>query len=297
MNATAAALTFELVPFHGARILAARRADETDAGAVYVPMKRFCGELGLGWDGARRRIQRDSILREGAVMMTVPSEGGDQAQQTLPLNLIPGFLFGLDESRYAPELRERVQIWRRDCYAALFRHFFGRPPEGEGTAVMPAPSGPVAARIGAIRQAAEIADQLRREPVGPVRTFLGDALQEICAAIGMACPLIPLDPDVEPSPAERIDALLAGLATLDARGVRFNHLGRTRGEPRRIALNLPQLARLFAQHDIDVAVDDALRAALRTGTRHWRCRLETIPSRLSRRRRPTLCHVLVRSDG
>jgi hypothetical protein len=290
------ALTFELVPFHGAQILAARRDDD----AVFVPMKRFCGALGLKWDGARRRIQRDSILREGAVIMTVPSEGGDQAQQTLPLDLIPGFLFGLDASRYAPELRERVGIWRRDCYAALFRHFFARQPgpgagEFGGAAVMPAPSAPAAARIASIRQAAEIAEQLQRTPVGPVRTFLADGLREICDAIGMACPLIPLLPDIEATPAERIDALLAGLETLGARGVRYNHLGDRAGG--RIALNLLQLGRLFAKHDIDVAVDDSLRDALRTGTRRWTCRLETVPSRLSLTRRPTLCHVLERSAG
>lgn len=286
----AAELTFELVPFHGAQILAARRDDDT----VFVPMKRFCGTLGLKWDGARRRIQRDEILREGAVIMTVPSEGGDQPQQTLPLDLIPGFLFGLDAGRYAPELRERVTIWRRECHAVLFRHFFGRAPEAEGAAMMPAPSGAATARIAAIRQAAEIAEQLQRTPVGPVRTFLADGLREICDAIGMACPPIALLPDIEPTPAERIEALLAGLATLEQRGVRYNHLG---GGNRRIALNLPRLARLFARHDIDVAVDDRLRDALRTGTRHWTCRLQTVPSRLSLRRRPTLCHVLERRAG
>lgn len=288
MLAATADIRFELVPFRGAEILAARRDD-----AVYVPMKRFCSALGLKWDGARRRIQRDQVLREGAVMMTVPSEGGDQLQHTLPLRLIPGFLFGLDANRYAPELRERVTLWRYECYDALFRHFFAAPEPAEGAAIMPAPSGPVAARINAIHQAASIADQLRREPTGPVRKFLMDALQEVCTAVGMVTPGIPLEPDIEATPAERIDALLAGLATLKARGVRFNHLG---NDPRgRVALNLPQLTALFRRHDIDVAIDDRLRDALRVGCLHWHCALQMIDSRLSLTRRPTLCHVLERS--
>lgn len=281
-------LTFDQVPFEGTVILAGRQGDE-----IFVPMKSFCGALGLPWDGARRRIQRDEVLRDGAVIMTVPSAGGDQLQTILPADLIPGFLLGAESSRYAPELRDRIRTYRRTCYAVLSRHFFG-PAAAEPApvpAVLPAPA-PHSHR--AVTNAVDLVARLRTEVPGPVRTFYLQLLDHTCSSLGIETPLVPIDAPAGPSPTALIDALLVGLRTLDGRRVRYNHFGADANG--RIALNLPQLARLFARHDIDVSIDDALRAALASGDRRYRTVLRSVESRI-RLGRAVQCHVLERAIG
>lgn len=267
---------FQLVPFEGAEILAAR-VDDT----VFVPMKRFCGTVGLPWDGARRRIERDEVLREGAVMMTVPSAGGAQLQQTLPLELIPGFLMGADASRYAPELRDRVRTFRRTCYRVLHDHFFSTAGRLQTDIV--AADGP--ARADALR----LVDAIRDEHRPAVRDFLHALLADACNRLAIPTPSIEAIGG-RPLPAiDLLSDLLAGLRTLDARGVRFNHLGG--GLRGTIALNLPELARQFARADIDVAIDDAMRAAIRRGSARYRASLATVRSAIARRR-SVHCHLL-----
>ena len=70
--------------------------------------------------------------------------------------------------------------------------------------------------------------------------------------------------------------------------MRWNHAAG--GARERLGVNLPEIARLFARHDIDVAVDDAVRAALATSTARWRITVQTIRSAVTRR--PVHCHVL-----
>jgi hypothetical protein len=90
---------------------------------VYVPLPPIVAALGLDWPGQRRRILRDDVLREGMVMMTIPSAGGPQRVNCLPLDLLPGFLFGIDAGRVKPELQEKIRRYRRECFAVLWAAF------------------------------------------------------------------------------------------------------------------------------------------------------------------------------
>lgn len=282
-----AILAFEHIPYEGTEILAARHED-----TVFVPMKAFCGSIGLPWDGARRRIDRDEVLKDGAVMMTVPSAGGPQLQQTLPLDLIPGFLFGADSNRYPPELRERVRTFRRTCYRVLADHF-RMAPAGPAALVPAAPSTAPSAAAG-VANCLSLVDRLRTLPPGSVRASCNELLDITCRELGIATPIVPIDAQPRPTDGDRIAALLAGLATLEARRVAFNHFGPGAGG--RYALNLIDIARLFARHDIDVRVDDALRAAILAGDRRYRGDLRPVASKL-KCGKAVLCHVLERAIG
>lgn len=287
-----AVITFDRVPFEGTDILAGRQGD-----VIFVPMKSFCSSIGLPWEGMRKRIERDEVLRKGRVIMTVPSAGGGQRQMTLPLNLIPGFLLGAEASRYAPELQERVRTFRARCYDVLANHFFGPGAQAMTPVpdVLPAPAPPPRDQR-AIANAVEIVERLRTEAPGPVRTFYQQLLEQTCANLGLDAPLVPTDPTRAPSPTRVIDALLVGLRTLDGRKVPYNHLGEDAHG--RIALNLPELARLFAKHDIDVPIDDPLRAALDAGDHRYRTVLRSIESKIRHwRDRTVQCHVLERATG
>lgn len=111
------------VDFQGDTIWAAKRADE-----VLIAVKPICVSLAIDWAGQLQRIKRDTILSEGMCMIHIPSPSGTQETMCLPLNLIPGFLFGIDDSRIKDEtIRQRVLSYKRECYAVLYDYFFSKP--------------------------------------------------------------------------------------------------------------------------------------------------------------------------
>ena len=111
------------VAFYGDEVLAVRAGD----GTVFVPVRPICELLGLNFDGQRRRINRDPVLAGevmSVVVTTTDIEVGSRRPRTsemvaLPLDFLPGFLFGINASRVKPELRERVIRYQRECYKVL----------------------------------------------------------------------------------------------------------------------------------------------------------------------------------
>ena len=96
-----------------------------DGETVFVAVKPICDGLGIDPKKQRERIQRDPVLSEGGAMMALPSAGGPQETFCLRLDLLQGWLFGIDAARVAPEARDRVLAYKRECCAVLFRHFYG----------------------------------------------------------------------------------------------------------------------------------------------------------------------------
>lgn len=95
-------------------------------GMVVVALKPIVEGIGLDWSGQLRRIKHDPILSEGMVMMSIPfGRGGPQEQVCLRLDLIHGWLFTIEIGRIKNELRERVLLYKRECYDVLFKHFSG----------------------------------------------------------------------------------------------------------------------------------------------------------------------------
>jgi hypothetical protein len=236
-----------MVPFQGAAILAARCGD-----AVRVPMKRFCETIGLPWDAQRQRIQRDEVLRQGASMMLAPSDRGLQEQLTLPLDLIPGFLFGAEAKRYAPELRERVRLFRAECFRVLHDHFFGSPPS-------PAPARTVdlIGSAAAARESFRLIAALKRERNPRIRRTYHAMLSRICDAQEVDVPPIDAIGADAIAPAELIGPFFRGLETLTMMGVVWNHSAR----PGEIAIDLAEILGHFQRLGISMpAIDEMARA-------------------------------------
>lgn len=109
------------VEFHGDTLLAVQRGD-----AVFVAITPICKALGVDAKKQRERIQRDIVLGEGGAVMAFPSPGGTQDTFCLRLDMLNGWLFGIDDSRVATaDIREKVLAYKRECYAVLARHFLG----------------------------------------------------------------------------------------------------------------------------------------------------------------------------
>lgn len=93
---------------------------------VLVAVKPIAVAMGLNWSGQEQRLKRDPVLREGICMMHIPSAKGGQRTLSLRLDLLNGWLFKIDSGRIQDaRIRERVQIYQRECYQVLHSHFTG----------------------------------------------------------------------------------------------------------------------------------------------------------------------------
>lgn len=94
---------------------------------IYVPIRPLCAYLGLSWTGQRERIMRDDVLadvvRGVRVTRTPGTGGGTQEVLCLPLDYLPGWLFGINAARVKPDLKERIVLYKRECYRRLWETF------------------------------------------------------------------------------------------------------------------------------------------------------------------------------
>lgn len=97
---------------------------------VYVPVRQLCHHLGIDWASQYQRMKRDDVLAEdmtSVVVITtlVPEQRYKQryAVICLPLEDVPGWLFGISPSRVKPEFQEKIRRYRRKCYQVLWQAF------------------------------------------------------------------------------------------------------------------------------------------------------------------------------
>lgn len=156
-------------------------AVERDDG-VFVALKPISDTLGLKWSGQHDRINRDPILSEGIRVIGMPSIGGTQETTCLRLEMVNGWLFGIDESRVKDEeTRQRVLAYKRECYGVLFKHFYGR------SAAAPAADLP---HVIATEDARKESVRTRRQLVSEARQSYGThSARQLWAYLGL--PMVP----------------------------------------------------------------------------------------------------------
>ncbi|HLY31035.1 MAG TPA: phage antirepressor N-terminal domain-containing protein [Ktedonobacterales bacterium] len=90
-------------------------------GIPYVALRTFTDYLGLDWSAQRQRTERDEVLVEEVKPIIMTGADGRQREMLgLPLEYLPGWLFGISPSRVRPELREKVTRYRRSCFKVLW---------------------------------------------------------------------------------------------------------------------------------------------------------------------------------
>lgn len=234
------------VDFHGDVLFAA----EQD-GDIFVAIKPICEALGLSWGSQYNRVTKDTILSEGIFVTKIPSPGGVQETTLLRLDLMNGFLFGIDEDRVAPEAREKVLRYKRECYRVLYQHFSG---QSKGTA------GPAPDITRTTLRAMKLIGQIRQERDREVRAMLHKSLTDEMASIGRTdVPALENLGRETPPPPDILRQFWRAYNRMHAAGARVNHSA----SPGLIALNLNELREHMATHGPDVQIDSAMRAALR----------------------------------
>lgn len=146
------------IEFYGDEITGALIYIEGDP-RIYVPLRPLCTQLGLAWSGQFERIQRDEVLSSVLrfVRMTrTNTPGGAPNILCIPLEFLPGWLFGIDANRIKKsELKEKVILYRRECYQRLwdaFKHDILRAPEPEPTAIQPTSGAALAYELATVVQ-------------------------------------------------------------------------------------------------------------------------------------------------
>jgi P22_AR N-terminal domain len=141
----------EIVMFHGRPIVAVR----LDDGRIVVTLQSLCEGMGLNTQAQVRRIERTEALTGEVAYPWFETTYGPQEQAALVLDVLPGWLMGVDTRRIKGETHDTILAYQREAYAVLYQHFATHALALPAPASTLAPADPQ--RAG---QVAEIAAQL-----------------------------------------------------------------------------------------------------------------------------------------
>lgn len=108
-------LTLKTVDFHNQTLITLEKDNQH-----YVAMKPICENIGLDWEAQRQRIMRDEVLNSTAFMTKVVAEDGKKREMLcLPIQYLNGWLFGVDVSRVKVEIKDKLIMYKKECYQVL----------------------------------------------------------------------------------------------------------------------------------------------------------------------------------
>lgn len=111
--------TTKTVDFYGDHITAIQGVDEE----IYIPLRPLTDFLGLDRTAQQRRIQRDPVLSKRLRTVRMDTSGGPQRILCLPLDLLPGWLFGITTGKMSSEMAEKLNRYREECFRVLWNAF------------------------------------------------------------------------------------------------------------------------------------------------------------------------------
>lgn len=91
-------------------------------GEPFTPMKPIIENMGLDWRTQARKL-RENKVRWGVVIMTTPSESGEQETSCLPVRKLPAFLAGINPKKVRPELRPKIELYQNESDDALWAYW------------------------------------------------------------------------------------------------------------------------------------------------------------------------------
>ena len=153
--------TTQEVDFYGDLITVAIVND-----TAYVPLRPICDYLGLSWSGQRERTMRDLVLKEEAALVRVTrstATGGIPDSLCLPLEYLPGWLFGINASRVKPDLQEGVIRYQRECFRILWQAFQSRAVTTDVIPQLVTDQAETRVRVDTIEQDVKAIDQSVKE--------------------------------------------------------------------------------------------------------------------------------------
>jgi len=140
----------ETVTFYGHAIVAVR----LDDGRIVVTIQSLCAGMNLNTQAQIRRAERTEALADQVAYPWLETDYGPQERPALALDMLPGWLMGVDTRRITGEAHETILAYQREAYGVLYRHFATR------ALALPAPQAAIAANPQLATQVAQIAEQI-----------------------------------------------------------------------------------------------------------------------------------------
>jgi hypothetical protein len=100
---------------------------------IYVPLRLLCENMNISWPGQRERALRDPVLgkvaRRVRITRTLGTGSGTQSMLCIPLEYLPGWLFGINTSRLKADTadqqakRDKIVRYQEECFRVLWQAF------------------------------------------------------------------------------------------------------------------------------------------------------------------------------
>lgn len=106
------------VEFYGDELIAVK-VEVDGKETVYVPVKRLCDNLRLGFGSQTQKLRGRRVLSKGVTMIVIPTLGGNQEVLCLRYDLIPTWLMLINPSKVSLELREKLERYQEEAAEVL----------------------------------------------------------------------------------------------------------------------------------------------------------------------------------
>ncbi|WP_319583478.1 phage antirepressor N-terminal domain-containing protein [uncultured Pseudodesulfovibrio sp.] len=70
----------------------------------YVSVKHIYDAMGINWPSQYTKIIKDESLSPRGCVITIPYDGGDQNAYMIPLDMMSGWLMGIQVKRFRPTI-------------------------------------------------------------------------------------------------------------------------------------------------------------------------------------------------
>lgn len=85
---------------------------------IYVAIRPICEALGLDIEKQIDNLRNHEVLAEEKKVFN--------KLVCLPIQMLNGWLFGIQANKTKPEVREKLRAYQKRCYEVLYNHFFGK---------------------------------------------------------------------------------------------------------------------------------------------------------------------------
>lgn len=95
-------------------------------GEIFIPIKPVCDAIGIDAKAQRAKLQDDEFFAStGAIITSVAADDKEREMYCIRLRDVYGWLATINPGKVAPEARETVVRYRRECYDVLYDYFTG----------------------------------------------------------------------------------------------------------------------------------------------------------------------------
>ncbi|WP_288492115.1 phage antirepressor N-terminal domain-containing protein [uncultured Pseudomonas sp.] len=235
------------VPFHGDTVVLVGQDNEP-----YVAMKPIVANMGMDWPTQYVKLTERFSSTIGEIP-TVGEDGKTRSMICLPLKKLLAWLYSISPNKVAPELRDKIIRYQEECDDALWNYWT------QGFADRPGPAANASKQIALSRHRLALLKELHRTRDRALRDAIHEQLAQVSRSLGLTVPDLASIGQSDPYVDEILRPFWSAVSYLEDKGIRCNHASPESGK---LALNIPELKRLFRDHNLQVETRKILTESL-----------------------------------